>query len=112
MTGKRIRYHLDEHFPHAVAKALRQYGFDVTVPQEADLRQATDRAHLLYTSESSRVMVTYDEDFLRLHAEGIAHAGIAYVRPSSRNTRTLIEMLRLLFELVTADEMNNHVEFV
>ena len=57
-------------------------------------------------------MATYDEDFLRLHAEGIAHAGIAYVRPSSRNTRTLIEMLRLLFELVTADEMNNHVEFV
>ncbi len=71
---ERIRFHLDEHIPNAVAKALRQHGVDVTTPSEVGLRQASDLDHLEYARTTRRVLVTGDADFLRLHAAGLGHA--------------------------------------
>ena len=112
MANKRLSYHFDKHTPHAVAKALRQYGVDVTTPIEVGLRQADDSAHLEHPRISGRVIVTFDADFLQLHTTGVEHAGIAYIRPISRSIGNLIEMLRLFYELSLADEMTNRLEYL
>lgn len=112
MANKRISYHFDEHIPHAVAKALRQYGVDVSTSIEAGLHQADDSAHLEYARLAGRVIVTFDADFLQFHATGVEHAGIAYIRPNSRSIGNLIEMLRLFYELFLADEMTNRLEYL
>jgi predicted nuclease of predicted toxin-antitoxin system len=75
----RIRYLLDEHLDNAVATALRSRGIDVVTAAEAGLRSATDTLLLVHTHASSRVIVTRDDDFLRLNAEGQAHSGIVFV---------------------------------
>lgn len=109
---ERVRFHIDEHIPNAVAKALRQYGIDVTTPSEVGLRQATDRDHIEYARTTGRVFVTGDADLLRLHAAGVEHAGIAFVAPHRHSVGYMVEMLRLLYELMSPEEMLNTVEFL
>ena len=64
--ARTMRFHLDEHLPHAIAEGLRRRGIDVTTTVEAGLRGASDDVHLAYALEQQRVIVTNDLDFLVL----------------------------------------------
>ena len=55
-------------------------------------------------------MVTHDSDFLILHGQGVEHTGIVYFnRPMSIGET--IRSLLLIYEVMEAEEMINHVEF-
>src|SRR6476620_5290746 len=73
-----IRFHLDENVGDGVAAGLRRRGIDVAVGWEADLAGSEDARQLEFAASAGRVLVTHDSDYLRLDAEGVAHAGIAY----------------------------------
>ena len=73
-----LRYHLDESVRNAIAEGLRKRGIDVTAPAEVDLIGASDEAHLRFARSEHRVLVTHDDDFLRLDHPGHEHEGIAY----------------------------------
>ena len=73
-----IRFHLAESMPNAVAEGLRRRGIDVTTSSEAQLLAAKDEEQLAFATRETRVLVTRDQDFLRLNASGIKHAGIVY----------------------------------
>jgi predicted nuclease of predicted toxin-antitoxin system len=108
-----IRFHLDEHFARLVAKALRQHGFDVTTPGDVDLLNSDDPGHLEFAASENRVMVTHDDDFLRLHAEGVEHAGIVFCHLHKYTASQLQFMLRLCGECFTEEEeMRGRVEFL
>lgn len=62
----RIRIHLDENIDPVIASALRCYGVDVTTTAEANLRGSNDEAQLAFAKRHMRVIVTHDEDFLRM----------------------------------------------
>jgi predicted nuclease of predicted toxin-antitoxin system len=53
---EKVRYHLDEHVPPAIAKALRKYGIDVTTTVEAGLRTLGDREHLEFARSEGRII--------------------------------------------------------
>ena len=55
--ARTIRFHLDEHLPHAIAEVLRRRGIDVTTTVEPGLRGASDDVHLAYALEQRRVIV-------------------------------------------------------
>ena len=74
-----IQFHLDENCHRAVAEGLRRRGIEVTTTPEAGLLSATDEQQLAYCHRESRVLFTQDHDFLRLHAAGVSHSGIAYL---------------------------------
>jgi hypothetical protein len=74
----KMRFHLDEHVPWAIAAGLRQHGVDVTTTRDAGLEGKDDDDHLAFAIADDRVTVTHDDDFLALHAAGSQHAGIAY----------------------------------
>lgn len=112
MANERLSYHFDEHIPNAVAKGLRRNGIDVTTPMDVGLLKAADHMHLAYATRTGRIMVTYDSDYLQLHAQQVEHAGIAYVRPRSRNIGQLIELLVLFSQFFVADEMKNRLEYI
>jgi predicted nuclease of predicted toxin-antitoxin system len=84
---------------------------DVTTTFEAGLAAALDVEHLGYAFLAGRVMITQDTDFLRLHAEGAVHSGIAFLHQGEK-TGYMLRMLVLLFELVTAEEMAGRLEFL
>jgi len=110
MSG-RVKFYLDEHVHPAVADALRRRGADVLTTQEAKMLAARDEEHLHLARTSGRVIFTQDDDFLRLHAAGVAHAGIVYAHQKT-SVGHIIRGLTLIYQVVSADEMSGQVEFV
>ena len=107
-----IRFHLDEHISAHVAAGLRRRNINVTTAADADLIGATDEAHLSFAASSGRVMVTQDDDFLRLHARGVTHAGIAYCRQQSMPIGEMLRRVILIHDLFSPEEMAGTVEFL
>jgi len=92
-----MRFHLDEHVPHAVAKGLRLRGIDVTTTTDAALLSADDEEHIAFGLSESRIIFTEDDDFLRLAKQDIDHAGIVYCRQGTRSIGdTYISLLCLM----------------
>ena len=75
-----IKFYTDEHVGRAVVQGLRQRGADVLTAVEAGLLGATDVEHLSLAWAEGRVIITQNDDFLRLHAARFEHAGIIYAR--------------------------------
>jgi predicted nuclease of predicted toxin-antitoxin system len=96
----------------ALAAGLRREGVDVTTAPEVGLLQATDQEHLDFARREQRVIVTHDADFLRLHASGEPHPGIAYCAPQSRTVGEMLAELLLMWEILEPDEMANGVEYL
>ena len=107
-----IRFHLDEHISAQVAAGLRRRNIDVTMTTDAGLIGATDLAHLEFAASSGRVLVTHDDDFLRLHAKGEAHFGIAYCQQQSMSAGDILRRLILIHDLLSPEEMAGRVEFL
>jgi len=107
-----IRYLVDEHVAKAVATGLRKRGIDAITIAEASLLGAEDEDLLAFGKEKSRVMVTQDQDFLRLAAEAKGdHLGIVYA-PQGRAIGELVRLLDLLAQVSDAEEMRGRVEYI
>jgi len=65
-----------------------------------------------FAASTGRVLVTQDDDFLRLHAQGVAHAGIAYCQHRSMSGGEMLRRLILIHDLLSPEEMDGRVEFL
>lgn len=95
-----------------MAAGLRLRGVDVSTAEGVGLLRARDERHLAFALAEQRVVVTHDADFLRLHAQGVAHAGIAYCHSGLRSIGQIVAALVVLWESRDADSMRNQVEFI
>ena len=109
--AERIRFYTDEHVAKAVARGLRQRGVDVLTVPEAEMLGAADEEHLRLAAEQGRVTFTQDDDYLRLHAQGVQHCGIVYAAQHA-SIGTIVSGLTMLFQVATPEEMHNRVEFL
>ncbi len=107
----KIRFYMDEHIARAVVLGLRQRGIDVLTVPEANKLGATDEEQLAFARKEGRVFFTRDDDFLRLHASGLPHAGIVY---TSRRVSIgyMIRGLALIHEILDADDMQGYIEYL
>lgn len=106
----RIRYYTDEHVSKAVVRALRRRGVEVLRTPEAEMLAASDLEHLTRARQEGRVIFTQDDDYLRL-AVKTEHAGIVYA-PQETPLRAIVAGLMLIYQVLDADEMQNHVEYL
>jgi hypothetical protein len=106
-----VRFYADEHIPKAVIRGLRERGIDILGVADAGLVGADDITHLRRARSEHRVIVTQDDDFLRLAAGGESHAGIVYA-PQHTSVSALIHGLLLIHRVLDAEEMFGHVEFL
>ena len=109
--GQEIRFYTDEHVARAVVNGLRLRGVDVLTVTEAGLLGATDEEHLTRAQNDGRVLFTQDDDFLRLHAAGMEHAGIVYA-PQGASIGDIIRGLMLINQVLEAEDMQGHVEYL
>ena len=107
-----IRFHLDENVSGAVATALRRRGIDVTTPADVGLIGADDSEHVRFALSQGRVVVTHDDDFTRVHADGAAHAGICYCPKDKHPIGNLVHLLILVHECFAENEMRGHLEYL
>lgn len=102
----------DEHILFPVIQGLRRRGIDVMAVQEAQLRSASDAAILAVAQHQGRVVYTYDPDFLRLHAGGVAHAGILYHHQDAYSYGEAMPLVGSACESFSPEEMAGRVEFL
>jgi len=107
-----IRFHLDESVPPIVAEELARRGMDVTTSQQTGLLGASDDVQLRFAVAEKRVLVTHDRDFTRIDASGSNHLGMCYCRRDKYGIGELVEMIVLVNECFTEEEMKSHVEFL
>ena len=108
----RIRFHLDENVDPDVARALRQYGIDITTTIEAGLRAHSDDAQWAFVTEAHRVIITHDTDFLRLASHTRDHPGIVYCDKLSHSIGDIVRSLILIYEVLTTEEIAGRVEYL
>ena len=85
---------------------------DVLTATEAGLLSTPGPELLARSHAAGRVVVTHDDDYLRLHQEQHDHAGIAYCEHGSRSIGQMVTGLLLIYELLTTEEMVGRVEFI
>jgi hypothetical protein len=83
----------------------------VLTSPESGLLGARDEEHLQRARAEQRVLFTQDEDFLRLHAAGAEHAGIAYASQGA-SIGEIIRGLMLIGQVLEPDDMQGHVEYL
>ncbi len=107
----KIKFYTDENVSKAVIMGLRQRGVDVLSVPEAGTLGASDEEHLRVAASDERVIFTQDRDFLRLVAAGARHARIVYAT-QNRSVGRLIFGLALIHQVLEAEDMTDHIEYI
>ena len=113
-----FRLHLDEDAEaHALVRALRDRGVDLTTTSEAGLTEIDDAAQLAWAVRESRVLFTYNAaDFCRLHAETLAagghHAGIVIAEQQRLPVGEIVRRVLRLRAALDATSMGDRLEFL
>jgi predicted nuclease of predicted toxin-antitoxin system len=81
-----IRFFFDQHIPSAIAQGLRLNAVDVLTAHEAGRCALPDHDQLAFATAEQRVVMTFDSDYLVLHAHGVHHAGVAWCPATTSNT--------------------------
>jgi hypothetical protein len=113
-----IRLYFDEDsMRHALIYALRARGIDVQTALDAAMIERTDEAHLEFATAQGRVLCSFNVgDFYKLHTGYLAqhklHTGIVLARQQQYSVGEYMRRLLNLMVHLTAEEMQNRVEFL
>ncbi|WP_165228004.1 DUF5615 family PIN-like protein [Aquisphaera insulae] len=107
-----IRFHLDENCTKAIAAGLRRHGVEVSTTPEAGLLGAVDDDQVAFALSQGRVIFTQDRDFLKIHATGTHHPGIAYCEKDTRSLGEIISSLVLVWEIYEPEELADRIEYL
>lgn len=107
-----IRFFFDQHVAGTVVQGLRRHSIDVLTAQQSLRCGFPDDEQLQFATAQQRVMMTFDPDFLALHATGVHHAGIAWSPATKYGIGQLIQALVLLHGVMDQDSMRDHVEYL
>jgi hypothetical protein len=110
--GSAIRLYFDESLEVEVAEQMRRRGIDTVTVRDLGRLGDKDINHLRRASETGRILCTYDTDFLRLAAEGIEHSGIVFGFHDRTTYGDWVRGLELIYGVMTADDMKNHIEYL
>jgi len=111
----KTKLYLDEDVKEAIAKALRQIGYDVLTTTEARNKGLSDEGQLQFAIAQARALLTHNQaHFARLHtsymARGLEHYGI--VISDQIGIKGIIRRLRKMLASLDAEEMINRLEYL
>jgi hypothetical protein len=107
-----VKFYLDENMDVEIAEQMSRHGVDIVTARDLGKLGETDEKHLGYASETGRILCTHDQDFLRLHAEGVPHAGIAFGAQYLATVGGWVRALRELHATTTAEDMVGQVQYL
>ena len=108
----RIRLFLDEHIDAAIAAGLRRNGIDVETVVELGRRGVANIDYVIYALAERRVIVTFDQDYLAIHATGVNCAGIAFFPYGHPAIGHVVSSLVILHGVYGSDAMANVVQYL
>lgn len=107
---------MDVHIPIRVTEGLRRRGLDVLTSQEDGTATLVDDALLARASELGRLLLTQDQDFLRIatqwQREGRTFAGILFAAQRGTSLGRLVEDVHLAAACCDPEEVRDHVTYL
>lgn len=108
---RKIRFYLDEQVSKSIQTGLDRRGVEVLTCKDAGMLGASDQAHLEFCKENNWVIFSQDDDFLSLASDGQNHNGIVFAHQRT-SIGSIIQGLMLIYQVLDAEDMVNHVEFI
>ena len=110
-----LKLYLNENLSWRIARALREYGYDVISSQEAGMNQEEDPPQFAFAVEQERAVVTNNfADFIALHEEYLerntTHYGVIFTTKCPISV--LIRRLRTLLGNVSREQMINQIRWL
>ncbi len=112
MSVGSIQFQLDEHLGKEVVDGLRRFGIEARTTAEAGYRGLPDDQLLERCRLDGTVMVTFDDDYLKLHHRQVPHRGIVYCGRKTRATGGIVAALVAVHAAYTPVSIENWVEYV
>ena len=100
----KVRFYTDENVSTDVAEQLKLNMIDAISVRDVAQLGDEDVNHLQRATRLGCVFWTHDQDFLRLAAEGVEHAGIAFAPQYQATIGGWVRDLRALHARITAEE--------
>ncbi len=110
--SEKIRFHLDESVNSRIAKALEAMGIDITVSKAVKLRGTPDEKQWEYATREGRVLITHDDDFLRIASRNPDHPGLIYCKQEGHSLGAIIMECASVHGNNSVEEMRGRVEFI
>ena len=102
----------DEHASYDIMDGISLRGIDAISVQQAGIRSAIDESILDLAIRLGRVIYTHDDDFLRIDATGVSHAGVIFHREKKYTVGRAVEELEIACKIFDMDEMRNRVHWL
>ncbi len=116
MTMGKIKIYSDEDVDIAIAEGLKRRGVKAWSARDAGNLGLTDEEQLQYAFRNKATIFTYDDDFLIVADDWVRkwrkHAGIIYVQRQKLSVGECIRRIELIVDILDAEEMKNHIEFL
>jgi predicted nuclease of predicted toxin-antitoxin system len=112
VTPDTIRFQLDEHLGNDIVEGLRRAGIEAMTAAGAGYRGLPDDQVLARCHVNGAILVTFDDDYLKLHRDGTPHAGIVFCGRRTRTTSRIIAALIRVHAKRAPDDMKDWVEYV
>ena len=101
----------DEHVKRSYVHALRAHGFDGVAVAEGAETGERDAVHLERSSQQNLVVLTNDDDFVRL-AQQRPHAGVVFYSEQQHAPSEFVTAIRRIDRCFSPDDMHNHIEWL
>lgn len=107
-----IRFYIDENVEVEVTPQLAQHGIVAVSAKTLGKLGDTDANHLQRAAEMGYVLCTYDQDFLRMNAEGFEHTGIIFAIQYQSTIGGWVKALRQIHAETTTEAMIGQIKFI
>jgi predicted nuclease of predicted toxin-antitoxin system len=112
----KLKIYIDENVDVRVAEGLRRRGIKAFSAIEKGKTGISDMEHFQYATEMQAVIFTHDHHFLGIAnaaaEEGKSHWGVIFVEMNKLSVGECIKRLALYAEVLSAEDMQNQVEFL
>ena len=111
-----VALYMDVHVPSRVTDGLRRRGVDVVTSQDDGTTTWPDERLLTRATELGRVLMSQDEDLLRIATEHQLHeesfSGVIYAHQLNAGIGDLVKDLELVTKCSSPDELANRITFL
>ena len=106
------RFIIDENIPRSINVWLRAIGHEVIEAVDVIRAGASDLEIIAYAEKNATVIVTLDQDFVRLYRRDDNQFGVIIIRTHPPTPSKVKELLSLLFSKVDIDAHDNDLILV
>ncbi|HWR59709.1 MAG TPA: DUF5615 family PIN-like protein [Thermodesulfovibrionales bacterium] len=106
-----MRIYADENIEQAIVDGLRRRGIETVSAGELGYAGKSDNFHLKKAADMKAVILTHDVDYIVL-AERFDHHGIIFSHSRHVSIGQCVRGVELLVNILTDEDMENHIEFL